>query len=813
MKRKNILKFVSLLGIGSFVMLAAASCTTPVNPTPNPNPPSGGMNSGDTNPGNGGGMDNSAQQLAAAKTEAKAVIDASAELSDSVKEALKRQVDATTTGPAARDLKTKTEALVSAVKALSESVTAAKAVKEDAQYNTVDATLKTTLEKKYTAAAGFLTEDSKLKNLDASSNLDTTKASLESAKTALDVAVAAVKPDLGFQKTKTSAAAKVTELEFLLNSALKDELERQVNALTKDHATEATTMLANLTSLKESLESLQTLVSDGLKMQVDYPQKYYDADNKTAFDDALLKASSVFPAFKWTEDSIVVPAPEGDALPNPRAWTKAREKSEFVLQNFVMAPVQAAPATQNDSAAATVRVANGEATSADGAAKGEAQTTPAPAPMADLASTVSYLKSLSDSLKAATDALNGDNPTEKTAYYKLVDGRTLYWDGFMPKIVVPGYQAASAGTNKAQHETTNQEKLQQWFTTESNWEKLSEQLTKKLGADKFKNVTLTNPQVSYEDVTTGSSTSSEVRIPKVTFKVAAKNGYQLSNEDETTTTLELKIRVLYTSASSTQNALKYQGVSFSREPKNTKIVNDANVKANVNVYLNYTGQAIVLNADLPQVGSQENTTINGTSPIKDTDLATKVKALLNKTTNTNDPTDLMKAITKYVQTFDPKYLSTRTDNGYRASVSWMQVEDKGNGKVLHQRELKQPADIFLQQMKDDTEAVYLAIGGTTDDQWLNAFLIRIPLTKFVKPLTTFTATPASAPAQTGSGTGSTQQAQSSPTTDTTKTDGNSTSKTTDDQSQSSNTVSKEGSGNSSENGETHSTTSRKQSND
>ncbi|MES3519087.1 hypothetical protein ACK3C2_00810 [Mycoplasmoides gallisepticum] len=92
MKRKNILKFVSLLGIGSFVMLAAASCTTPVNPTPNPkpdpmpNPPSGGMNGGntptpnpnppsggnmnggDTNPGNGGGMDNAVQQLAAAKT-------------------------------------------------------------------------------------------------------------------------------------------------------------------------------------------------------------------------------------------------------------------------------------------------------------------------------------------------------------------------------------------------------------------------------------------------------------------------------------------------------------------------------------------------------------------------------------------------------------------------------------------------------------------------------------------------------------------------------------------------------------------------
>ncbi|AHB99627.1 VlhA.1.01 variable lipoprotein family protein [Mycoplasmoides gallisepticum S6] len=85
MKRKNILKFVSLLGIGSFVMLAAASCTTPVNPTPNPTPTpnpepnpggGGGMSDGNTNPGNGGGMmgDNPnpgnttpEQQLAAAR--------------------------------------------------------------------------------------------------------------------------------------------------------------------------------------------------------------------------------------------------------------------------------------------------------------------------------------------------------------------------------------------------------------------------------------------------------------------------------------------------------------------------------------------------------------------------------------------------------------------------------------------------------------------------------------------------------------------------------------------------------------------------
>ncbi|SYV92775.1 Uncharacterised protein, partial [Mycoplasmopsis synoviae] len=180
------------------------------------------------------------------------------------------------------------------------SVTAAKAVKEDAEYSKVtDTTHKTTLEEKYTAAAGFLTEGSKLANLNADGTLATTQSDLESTKTALDAAVAVVKPELEFQKTKTSAAAKVTELDALVNRALKAELQRQVNELTKDRAAQATTMLENLTSLKESLESLQTLVSDGLKMQVDYPQKYYDADNKEAFDAALLKASSVFPAFQW----------------------------------------------------------------------------------------------------------------------------------------------------------------------------------------------------------------------------------------------------------------------------------------------------------------------------------------------------------------------------------------------------------------------------------------------------------------------------------------------------------------------------------
>ncbi|MFL1048088.1 hemagglutinin, partial [Mycoplasmopsis synoviae] len=69
------------------------------------------------------------------------------------------------------------------------------------------------------------------------------------------------------------------------------------------------------------------------------------------------------------------------------------------------------------AASAIVRVAMGEDSVEEGAASVAAQAPKAPA-TPDLASTVSYLKSLNDTLKAATDALNGDNPTEKTAYYK-----------------------------------------------------------------------------------------------------------------------------------------------------------------------------------------------------------------------------------------------------------------------------------------------------------------------------------------------------------------------------------------------------------
>ncbi|WP_267268109.1 hypothetical protein [Mycoplasmopsis synoviae] len=531
-------------------------------------------------------------------------------------------------------------------------------------------------------------------------------------------------PELTFVKTKASAVKTASELEPLVNSALKAELERQVNELTKEQAAQATTMLVNLTSLKESLESLQTLVSDGLKMQVDYPQKYYDADNKEAFDATLLKASSVFSAFQWTNESIMVPAPTNGALPNPRAWTKAREKSEFKLQNFLMAPAQAAAPTPTQPAAvestlATVRLANGESVSADGTASREAQTTP------DLASTASYLKTLETELKAQTAALNGDTTTNKTAYYKPVNGRTLYWDGFMPKIVLNNFDKTW------EQNSENERKIRAWFDNAINWAGLSEQLTKKLGAERFKNVVLSNPQIIFEDVMLSSGS---VKFPKVTFTVTAKDGYQLASGEGTSTTLELKIRVLYSSSDPNALLLPYQEASSSAAP-NDSSVNDANVKAKVNVYLNYTGPSIVLDAELPKVGSQENTSLNGTSNVTD-DFNNKFIKLLVKY---KAQTSLFQTIINYVNKFNPKFPAefvTNSTNG--VTITKVQKDKQKRDRELRPGTLDDLLSnkniVFLQQIKGDTEAVYFAVSAIASNNWLNTFLIRIPLTKFVKPI-------------------------------------------------------------------------------
>ncbi|MFL0973626.1 hemagglutinin [Mycoplasmopsis synoviae] len=306
----------------------------------------------------------------------------------------------------------------------------------------------------------------------------------------------------------------------------------------------------------------------------------------------------------------------------------------------------------------------------------------------------------------------------------------------MPKIVVQGYQADGyvadgQGNNRAAHEDANKTKLQNWFNAPANWEKLSEQLTKKLGADKFKNVTLSSPTVTYETISTGR----DVRIPKVTFTVTAKNGYNLTAPTGNTKQISLSIRVLYTSASSTENALRYQGVSFSATPKDTSVENPATAIKNVNVYLNYTGPSIVLDQAVPAVGTANNTSLNGTSNVTgEFNNAFRGNPSRGLLFTNRYPNPLLQSVINYVNKFDPKYRAefvTDSKNG----VTITKVESDTQLRIGTLDDLvKNRNNVFLQQIQGDTEAVYLPVTAIASNNWLNTVLVRIPLTKFVRSI-------------------------------------------------------------------------------
>ncbi|MFL1059901.1 hemagglutinin, partial [Mycoplasmopsis synoviae] len=59
----------------------------------------------------------------------------------------------------------------------------------------------------------------------------------------------------------------------------------------------------------------------------------------------------------------------------------------------------------------------------------------------------------------------------------------------MPKIVLNNFDKTW------EQNSENKRKIRAWFDNAINWAGLSEQLTKKLGAERFKNVILSNPQI------------------------------------------------------------------------------------------------------------------------------------------------------------------------------------------------------------------------------------------------------------------------------------------------------------------------------
>ncbi|UBM43848.1 hemagglutinin [Mycoplasmopsis synoviae] len=164
----------------------------------------------------------------------------------------------------------------------------------------------------------------------------------------------------------------------------------------------------------------------------------------------------------------------------------------------------------------------------------------------------------------------------------------LYWDGFMPKIVVDdGYVENTEENNKENNKNTNQQKLEAWFkANQDKFTLVADQLTRKLGEEKFKNMTLSNPTISWDEVKFSKGNVTKLYLtPKVTFNLAAKEGYEKASDSSETVTLT--IRNLYKEANPDTNVFATQGASSSAAPRGAT-VNDTNVKAKVNVYLNYT---------------------------------------------------------------------------------------------------------------------------------------------------------------------------------------------------------------------------------
>ncbi|MFA7713129.1 hemagglutinin, partial [Mycoplasmopsis synoviae] len=136
---------------------------------------------------------------------------------------------------------------------------------------------------------------------------------------------------------------------------------------------------------------------------------------------------------------------------------------------------------------------------------------------------------------------------------------------------------------------------------------------------------------------------------------------------------------------------------------------------------------------LPTVGATPNTSINGTSNVTG-DFNTKFKKLLVSGTT---QTPLLQTIINYVNKFDPKFPASFVlkTNG----VAIASVQNNTQLKIGSLNDFLWNNKGFLQQVNTDTKAVYFAVIGVASNGWLNTFLIRIPLTKFVRSITPFTA--------------------------------------------------------------------------
>ncbi|MFA7713142.1 hemagglutinin, partial [Mycoplasmopsis synoviae] len=147
----------------------------------------------------------------------------------------------------------------------------------------------------------------------------------------------------------------------------------------------------------------------------------------------------------------------------------------------------------------------------------------------------------------------------------------------MPRIVLSSLPEEVAKANREYDASVRQGGFDFWKTRNAlilitwfnqNQDKLSlvaDQLTKKLGKDKFKNMTLSNPTISWDEVEFSDKVSNKGYLtPKVAFNLAAKEDYKKASDSSEKVTLT--IRNLYKEANSDTNVFATQGAYYTATP-------------------------------------------------------------------------------------------------------------------------------------------------------------------------------------------------------------------------------------------------------
>ncbi|MFA7728956.1 hemagglutinin [Mycoplasmopsis synoviae] len=144
----------------------------------------------------------------------------------------------------------------------------------------------------------------------------------------------------------------------------------------------------------------------------------------------------------------------------------------------------------------------------------------------------------------------------------------------MPRIVLSPLPEEVARANKEYDasirqggvvfwKTRNGEILDVWFAAnQDKFTLVADQLTRKLGEEKFKNMTLSNPTISWDEVKFSKGNVTKLYLtPKVTFNLAAKEGYEKATDSLEKVTLT--IRNLYKEANPDTNVFATQGTASS----------------------------------------------------------------------------------------------------------------------------------------------------------------------------------------------------------------------------------------------------------